>query len=185
MTGRIDNSEETLKLRRSRDTLIIVGSGIILFGVWAAVRLYSMAFLRKSATLAEIREAMPEGSEPASDAMILGVMFVMITIVVAFEIGVRLFVGLSAIAEGRGKRSGKLYIPFVYIFIVLSFCTIIYYLVAMLANEAGDDSFKDVSAASVVVEFTNMVMLIQMAASARRVKKYNKRVRREEAGDAA
>lgn len=185
MISNIDNSAETIKLRKSRDTLIIVGRGVILFGLWSAVKLYSLAFLRTSQTIKEIRETMPADAEPISNRLMIILLLVMITVVVIAEISIRFFVGYSAIAEARGKRSGRLYIPITYIYIMASFFTFIAIIAAMITGKASEETTEDVSLASAVIEFTNMIMLIQMVISARRVKKHRKRKRREEAGLAA
>jgi hypothetical protein len=181
----IDNSDETRKLRKSRDTLIIVGRGIILFGVWSAVKLFSLAFLRTSATIAEIRETMPAEAEPISERLIIVLMLVVISIFALIEIGIRYYVGSSAIAEGRGTRSGKLYILITYFFIFTSIITLVFMIFAMFSGAEAEEGGEDVSVASAVIELTNLIMMIEMLISAHKVKKDARQKRREEAGYAA
>ena len=186
MTYRIDNSEETIRLRRSQNTLINVGAGIILFGIWSAIKLYSMTFLRRETSLKELKEtAADDALEGISDRTLLITAFVIITLAVLFEIGIRLYVGLSAMAEGRGKRTGKLYIIVTYLFILYSMTSIVFYFIAGFNGQYSTENGETLPLASVIIEFTNMLMMIQMVISAHIVRSYKKRARREETGNAA
>ena len=47
----INNEPKQIEIRKSQNTLIVVGSGIILFGVWSAVKMLSMLFLLRKETV--------------------------------------------------------------------------------------------------------------------------------------
>lgn len=185
MISKTDNSSEMIKLRKSRDTLIIVGRGMILFGVWSAVKLFGLTFLRTSATIAEVRKNMPAEADHVTDSVLIIFMLVIIAIISLAEFGIRYYVGSSAIAEGKGKRSGRLYILITYFFIITSLITFVFIVAFLITGDKTKEGSEDVSVASAVIELTNLIMMIEMLISAHRVKKDARQKRREEAGYAA
>ncbi len=171
----INNSPEQIKLRKSQNTLIIVGAGMILFDIWSAVKALIVLLIGRADTIASVRENMTDDSLQLSDGAILAVTIIIFMLAVLIELGIRVYIGLSAIAEARGKRSGKLYLVLTVFFILFSFVTIAASIVALVTGAVKEGtSQEDVSMASIVIEVTSLIMMIQMIISAVRVKKYNK-----------
>ncbi len=104
-----------IELRRYRSTLRIVGTGVIAFAVWAALKPFLILLMVPTGTV----DSTLFQELPLSDKIIA---VLMILLLEALVIGFRLYLGFSARAEGLGKRKGKVYVvlAFVYFFIQLS-----------------------------------------------------------------
>ena len=184
MKIRTDNSEESIRIRRSQSTLVAVGTGIMLLGVWSAIKAYSYILLRRGSLIEEVRSYAEEGTE-LTDGMLLAGVIVVFTIYVLIELGVRLFIGRSAIAEGKGHRSGKMYIPLTILLIIVT-ALIIFAEGYSMVDGKPDSNVTEVDwATSLVIDITSLVMMIEMVVSAFRVKKYKKTHLNEEGGHAA
>lgn len=178
------NSDEQIKIRRYENTLIVVGTGIIIFAVWTMIKSIGLILINRKAEISNIRAESIPNTVDLSDAKLLGI-FVLIAVV--YLIGgvlIRIVIGLSAIAEGRNRHSGIIYIPITVFYILCSFFTIIAELVYIITgdNLFGLDagSLNRVSFASIIIEFTSMVMMIEMIRAAMRLKKYRRRLKRME-----
>ena len=99
----INNEADQVEIRRLQDNLTIVGSGIILFGVWTAVKVIGSVFMLKNETITALKE-MPNLTEDIPDDIIFYVLIVMSVIFFLIDILLRSYIGLSAIREGRGSR---------------------------------------------------------------------------------
>ena len=194
MEAQINNTAEQRKIRKSQNTLVIVGSGIMMFAVWVALKMYSMVLLRTSAIVDDIRDALPEGStalDLSNRQLIMWTLF-FVTLYVLVEAGVRCFVGLSAIAEGRGGSPKRLYIPVTYILIIAGIVSIGIDITAFVGikvngsimEEAMTSTTIEDLAASTIIDLTSLIMLIQMLVSSFRVKK-NKKLQKEAEADHA
>lgn len=114
----VNNEPEQIEIRKSQNTLIVVGSGIVLFSIWSMVKFLSMLFLLRNETVAGVM-SIAGPVEGISDRAAFWVIAI-VTIVIMSFISFRIYVGLSAIAEGRGKRRGYLYIIIAMIMIISS-----------------------------------------------------------------
>lgn len=94
-------------LRKQQSLLVDAGVGVILFGIWgiAKVNLYlglSPVFLEAvHITVQEIE---------MDEKIFAAIIWIMIAMWMVIEMSVRLYVGLSAIAEGKGKKKGCFYL---------------------------------------------------------------------------
>lgn len=95
------------KLRKHRNTLVVAGSGVLLFGVWSVAR-FLMFLTMTPEILAEIRQA--GIAEDISPRVLTAIIAVMVGGVLAWELALRLYVGLSARAVGHGKKKSMLYL---------------------------------------------------------------------------
>ena len=190
MEAKINNSAEQRRIRRSQSTLVIVGTGIMMFGIWTALKAYGLALLNSTKMIEETRSYMPEGSDTVSNGLAFAVILVIVTIYVLFELGIRAYIGLSAIAEGRGKRSGKMYIVLSFILIFIGTLAVVMDAFGVYSSVTGTGSGTDGTTASnqltaLIIDLTSLVMMIEMVVSAFRVKKYKKQQRTGEAEYAA
>ena len=172
MRFRTNNSEESIKLRRSQNTLVIVGSGIMLTGVWAAIKAYSMLFLRGSKGIESMSRAIDETSARMADREVVIIAVAGVTMYVLFELGLRFYIGRCAIAEGKGRGVRRLYI-----FITVWLCglTLLFaigeaYLMITGSNEEHVTRMD--SAAAFIIDMTSLIMMVQMIASHSRVRRY-------------
>ena len=86
-----------ITLRRNQDTLVIVGTGVIIFGIWSLLKTL-FALLLNIGDLYEVilKEETPEGRVA---------IFIVVTLMLMIDLAFRVSVGLSAIAVARGKKS--------------------------------------------------------------------------------
>ena len=171
-------------------TLVIVGTGIIMFGAWAAVKVFSMILLRTDKTVAEMKELLFYEVEDITDReVIVGIVF-LAALYVLIELGIRVFVGMSAIAEGRGIRSGRLYIVFMFMLIFAALLAVLFDVAIIINNLVGGGTAEGEltrrsAGTSFVIDLTSLVMMIEMMAAAFRIKKHNKILRKTETEHAA
>ena len=87
-----------IELRRCRSTLRIVGTGVIAFAVWAALKPFLILLMVPTGTV----DSTLFQELPLSDKIIA---VFMILLLEALVIGFRLYLGFSARAEGLGIKS--------------------------------------------------------------------------------
>lgn len=177
------NEPEQVKLRRDQNTLIIVGTGTIVFGLWSFVKAFGVIFSRRTQIVSEIIEDGMQNNYDFSDVpegMIIKIMLLFVGIALAADMVARLYVGLSAIAAGRGKRKSILYIIITAIMILFSLMTLIS--VQYSSVEADHISLNGVgqegSLSAIIIELTSIIMMTEMLAAAIRVRKLTRQGRR-------
>ena len=103
--------------------------------------------------------------------------FAIIAFFMAFALAIRVFVGLSAVAEGRGKRRGLLYILIAVIMMIGDIC---FFCVGffMTEKEQFGALARDQSISTLIIDVTSLIMLTQMVISALKIRKLTRRKRR-------
>lgn len=178
----IDNSPDHIKLRKSQNTLVIVGTGIIVFGFWTVLKTLGKVYLNRSEYIAQIREFAGTSMMEVSDNLIFWVLLFLAVCYLSLGIVTRLIIGLSAISEGRDRRHGFIYLPLTVLMILLGLHDTVYSIdmfintVTETEAEAGSTDFH---MASVIIQLTSIIMMIQMIFSAVRVKKYRRKKRKK------
>lgn len=157
----IDRSEAERLLRKNQNTLVIVGRGVIVFGVWSIAKVVmSILFFEEfRSSLLNDRTA----EEPLAAALIWIIIALMLGVIFALRLGV----GLPAISEGRGGKARWAYL-------VLASLIALTDAVGLVANFVWySDSYHSVMDAvvSVVVELTNIVTMAELIVSGVRVKR--------------
>lgn len=169
-------------MRSHQNTLIIVGIGTVVFGLWSVVKYAGLMLMRRSIILEEFRKSsdfVGIAQSGVSDNVVFNIMFGMVLTLLVMDLLFRLYIGASAVAEGRGTRRRKngIYIFLAFIMVLIGITTIVTSIasgfnshepetVAMFGNES--------SVTTVIIEATSTVMLMQMIHSARMVRKYNR-----------
>ena len=163
-----------MRLRRDENTLTVVGSGVILFGVWTVVKMVLQEINRFPEFMAELgvdELGFEEtglahlGLDP--NLLAMAVAFTVVIIVYLMDLGLRVFVGLSARAEGRGRPQGRLYLILAGLLLVLSGLSFVSYVIMYFSHS---EYVVDADAA-ILVELTSFITLLQMIISAVRVKR--------------
>lgn len=106
-------------------------------------------------------------------------LFILLLIILISVIA-RVYVGRSAIAEGRGARRGNLYLFLAVIFIILSATTVGESIIVTDTTENLGVFTPDQSLSTIIIELTSMVMMIEMVISAIRVRKLRKSIKHAE-----
>lgn len=155
-----DRREAERLLRKNQNTLVIVGKGVIAFGVWTAVKAVLSALL-----MDDLQNAI-RGTETGEPIPALAV-YAVLAFFVLLLLGLRALIGRSAIAEGMGKKPRRLYL-------VLASLVALADLAALAASIVWiKDSYKSATdlAVTVVVELTSIVTTAELVLSAIRVKR--------------
>lgn len=154
------------ELRRYQDTLYSIGSGVLIFSVWTVLRtILQFVFERDS-----IRELIAEdASTPASETEVFAFLF-MVIIILAADLSIRIYVGTSARAEGRGNKRGTAYL----------FCAalmILLHAFSIYLTVTGTDNISIAETiVSIVIEFTASAILIDLIRASVRVKQLKKSI---------
>ena len=181
----INNGQEDIRLRRDQNTLRIVGAGTIVFGVWSCVKAFGVLFFKRQEIINEILEDAGKTDIQLSEDLegkMFTVLLIMVLIVLLADLAARLFVGLSAISESRGRRRGILYIAVTCIMISTSFTTIISVISGSVNKSAAESVslMHDSVVSTVLIELTSMVMLTEMVVASVRTKRFRQRTERTE-----
>ena len=149
-------------VRRDRDTLYVIGTGILALGAWALVK-YVMMYFRYSQ---QITEVIGKGGEDgAAVSAVLGIIIGL----ALFELVLHVIVGLSARAEGQGKRKGLLYLVCAVLLAFLTFSYVCLDVFGLLAvGEIGDKIDIVIEG---IIDFTSFAMLAGLIAATVRLRK--------------
>lgn len=164
-----------INLRRNQDTLIIVGTGVILFGVWSLLKTVFTLLLGMGDLYELIKK---EGSSPETRIAA----FIFVVLVLMLDLGLRLFVGISAIAVGRGKKSRFI---FVGVALVMALSSAGILTAHIRGTVTGDDQITMLAHVSAVVELTSLVTLTQLINSAMAIRGIRRELKKQEKQNAA
>lgn len=191
------NDPRMSKLRKYESILVISGLGVIAFGLWSVIRAGIFYFLNPLDLTdyldqAEIDEMVMEGQtngvEVITDNMDV-VLTVLIFIGLSLDLLLRVYVGLSARAYGRGRRRRGFYSILVWImafFVLAGICvTIDQYLhpiVTVISTHDPNDlewSAKrgdQAASVSLLVDLTSFLVLLELGISSFKVKRLRKQL---------
>ena len=168
------------KLRRYQNVLVCVGSGVIMFGFWGAVKSVMNMILKKQeiATL-----AIQMGVSEETVSMMMPFMFIATLIVVALDVTLRMIVGLSARREGRARDEKKhwAYLVFAVILAMITLSSLFTDIATVDYNYSG---VLD-SVITAVIDLTSFVMSIELFVTGVKVKVLKKKCRKAKAEEAA
>ena len=172
------NSATEIELRRRQNTLIIVGVGTILFGVWSIVKTVGLFYFDKARRLAVLK-GMIESNGAAWEDRYYTLAVVLAVIVLAWDLVLRAFIGWAAISEGMGKHRSLLYVIIACLMLWSSIWTMtglsaeyVKYLIK-LTSETPEAPGQEPSLSAVIIEITSLIMLAEMIHASIRVRKLN------------
>lgn len=103
------NSAKEIELRRRQNTLIIVGAGTILFGVWSIVKTLGLFYFDKARRMTALKTMIEaNGAEWKDSYYTLAI--ILAVIILTWDLIFRTFIGWAAISAGHGKNRSILYI---------------------------------------------------------------------------
>lgn len=139
--------------------LASMGLGVIAFGVWSVIKTVLYVALDTEKYL---------GSFEGNMAMIV-IFWALLGGALAIDLALRLHIGRSAIAEGKGAKRKSGYIVLALLMAAFSFTA----LIAGLFVQGFGAGIKN-SAVTLIVELTSDVLLLGVGISAFRVKRLNR-----------
>ena len=142
------------ELRRYQNLLTVSGLGVIAFGVWSVLKTLLVFFFNKE-----------EFGEMPEETWARVIMFVILGALLLIVFLIHLFVGLSARAEGFGKKKGYAYIVVAILMTCMSVASIV-----MIFLEIKETSIMELTV-SLIVEATSLIVMIELLVAAFTVKK--------------
>ena len=148
-----------LELRRQQNNLVILGGGVIAFSLWGLLKMLLIlitANTQKNYIIQDVGEGTAEKIA----------FYVLFFIFIFADLLFRIYIGRSAIAEGRGKRKGTLYL----LFAILLF---VFYMAGiglnMFIKLAEYESLED-RIVRTVIDITSAVIYLELFISALRTR---------------
>ncbi|MCR5653137.1 MAG: hypothetical protein K6F88_04980 [Ruminococcus sp.] len=102
------------KIRRTQDNLFVLGTSVIAFGLWNLIKFTVYFFFNSD----DIKQAVDE------KYFIFSIIVTWVMFFISFLL--RCFIGISARAEGKGKRKSVLYLVFTGIIMSVYFLIIVF-----------------------------------------------------------
>lgn len=150
-----------VKMRRYQNLLTVSGLGVIVLALWSVLKTILYFVLN--------RDIFNQAFAGVSDnALVKAVAIGMIAAILLIDLTIRLFVGMSARAEGFGKKKGYAYIILAVLLALLSLTS----LVLIFFNSSGKSITEMI--VSVIVEATSLIVVIELLVAAFTVKKLRK-----------
>nr|WP_316623417.1 hypothetical protein [uncultured Ruminococcus sp.] len=146
-----------IKMRRYQNLLTVSGLGVIIFGLWTALKTILLLFLQE-----DMVDDLPDG------LFYRVLFFTLIGGVLLIDFLIRLFVGLSARAEGFGKKKGYGYIVVAILIAIASLASLV-----LIFFDTADRSILELIV-SFIVEATSMIATVELLVAAFTVKKLKK-----------
>ena len=150
------------KLRRSQVTLVTLGTGVILFGVWSVVK--SLLYFRTNLFADLDTQVEPE---------LLPYMLATVVIVALFvlaDLGIRLKIGRRARAEGMGRRQKNGYLILAALIVLVNIIGDLLGVYYIVKNGVPEQSGLDY-VVSVLVDLSSTVLLAELIVTVLRVRK--------------
>ena len=155
---------EQAKTRRLQDTLTIAGSAVIAFGVWSIAKIGLFLSLADENALKWLFGLFGIGADSLTTAV-----YVSLGIIILVDLGVRAYVGLSARAEGHGKKKSPFYLVVAAIAAIVNVAS----LGAIELGAAFEMSFLDM-VISIAIEATAIAAMVLVIYSSMRLRSANK-----------
>lgn len=112
---------EQAKKRRLQHTLSIAGIGVFAFCVWSLAKITIFLYLVDESTLQQTIS----GLLGIKDLQITTALYISLVVIVIVDVVVRGYVGLSARAEGHGKKKGSFYLVVAVLAAIANICSLV------------------------------------------------------------
>ena len=158
------------ELRKNQHLLAILGAGVIAFGFWTMIKTILVFALQTDRIMTLMEKSNPDLSSSDMTAVIISVLVFLVA-----DLSVRLYIGLSARAEGLGKKSGRVYLVLT---VLLIAGAVLIEVLAVTGFDMEDyDSVLDVGV-TFLVGLTSLIVLLELRISAIRVKRLTKALKK-------
>lgn len=161
----------TAKLYKHQTTLVCSGLAVIAFGLWSIVRVSLLFYLQHSRILQLIMEGELGVLTGQSTDTITAILFGVAIGFLILDLLFRLYIGLSAIREGNGKRRRLAYVVLAIVYLVFLLGSDVYY--RFLSGEA----FAAGTISAFFIDLTSSVAfmaIIRSSLAIRRLKREEK-----------
>ncbi|MBO5544280.1 MAG: hypothetical protein J5949_06565 [Oscillospiraceae bacterium] len=163
------------ELRKNRSKLHILGTGMIALTLWTIVKSGLILWL------APTRVEGPEQSgELAADLLadvpesVLLVLVILLLFAVVFSIGMQLWIGFSARAEGLGRRKGRAYVIGAFLLMVFQAVSVALAAAGVVLGTYSDETIQE-GVVSVLFEITCLIIVTEIAFTAARLRRLKRK----------
>ena len=151
------------EIRRNQNNLIILGTGVLAFAVWTVVRSLIQYMLQST----EIKNLVSGMVAEDQVNWVMTVIVIIIVVTLAVDLILRMIVGFSARAEGKGKKKRLGYLVAAVILIVVHVLNISQYIMLVIADT--EQIMECIIGA--IIEVTSVITLLQLIIASVRFKK--------------
>lgn len=138
--------------RRYQDTLRILGSAVAMFGCWSLVKVLLWLILSWKSELSTL-------DQYTGLKIIIYVFLGILFAIIIASLFIRLYIGMSAIADSQGKRKRPIYIILSIIIAAFDCYSMGSYLFASISS---GEFFNLTDIISAIVDITSVIILIEM-----------------------
>lgn len=135
-----------VKLRKTEVNLVTLGTGVIFFGAWAFIKLVLTTFLYDTPLMGEL-----SGAE-------LVAAYIILFLVAGVAFLIHFYIGMSARAEGKGKRKSLFYIILTGIIVLIGLPIFLFEAVLLFA---GDHSLSHIII-TLIIEATSQIIMLEV-----------------------
>ena len=159
----LKNDKESVKYRRNQNTLVVLGTGVIIFGLWGIIKIIAQALLgMEIADPEDVNALGPVGTV---------IMTLFIASIFTLDVILRLYVGIRAHREAEGKKYGVGHLVVCGWLIFGSVLSIAVVFWGM--TQAEGDFFDNLTA--IFLELSSLVITVEVFAASIGVRRYRKK----------
>lgn len=139
------------------------------FAVWTVVKMIGLYLYNKQAVFDYIGAEITSSST-AEKNLVTNIAIVIVAFIMLIAVAIQMYTGASAIVVGRGrsKKKRRMYLVFGAIMLVLSALSVIELVKTFFVGQ--NDDTPDIFKGSIIVEFTQLVLIAEMIYSSIKIK---------------
>ena len=157
------------ELRKQQNLLVDAGIGVIMFGIWGVAKINM--YLAMSSEFAEAIQSTTQAFELDEPFLVKG-FWILIAISLVISLSLHLYIGLSAVADGKGKKKGNAYILLTAALLVSNLQ------VNRYAYSGGLQQINTNSVMGLLLDMASLYVMVELLITAIRVKKLRKKTKR-------
>jgi hypothetical protein len=169
------------ELRKNQSKLRVLGTGMIALSFWTIVKSGLILWLAPAS--GEISDQngelyadlFAELSSDAPDTVIaIAIVVLMILFFMVLTIGMQLWIGFSARAEGLGKRKGRAYVIGAFLLIAFQAVSVALAAAGVVLGTYSDETIQE-GVVSVLFEITCLIIVTEIAFTASRLRRLKRK----------
>ncbi len=153
--------------RKNTDTLAILGWGVILFCVWSIVKTIAMYVTSADEVKSLLKEV--TGLKHIDNSILI-MLFAFFGTIVAVDVFMRIYVGLTARAVARGKKKGVGYIVVTYLLIIIYIVEIAVDIYMVFHPSESDESILTL-VVNAFINISSLITLIELVIYSTKVRR--------------
>lgn len=174
-----DNRNNSIKLRKYSNRLVMSGIGIMVLGFWESLRAVMGVIFFRSLVFQYLSETAPF-NDALSRYVYITFFVAIMSIFGTFSLLIHLYVGRCAVLDGRGKKKKRLYLFFALIFMLMSFGSQFLTDVSDTKEKSQIETDIDLAFATDLLDITLCLTCAEMLYCAARMRLLQRALRKEQ-----